>query len=579
MWNFSGRQNAEQGFYSWDSKNGNWITGIGFIDKMLLGYSAADETKVMKEDRGRNAYYLLPFIFGLIGLFYHFKKRPEEALSIMVLFLMTGLAITVYTNQPPNEPRERDYVLVGSFFTFCIWMGMGVAAIYEYIKNKMPQVPAAALASALVLVAPVLMGTQNYDDMSRRGHTAASDYASNFLNSVGKNAIIFTYGDNDTYPLWYAQEVENIRPDVRVVNLSLIQVDWYIDHLRRKVNESPYIKMTLPKESYNGKKMNQVVYYPSGDKADFASVQSIMQFLGKQQGDQMYVPTNKLYIPIDSAQMLAQGGIQPTDAGKMLPQIPFEMPMKKSGQYQYTTKGDLALVDIVASNINDRPIYFATTIPDPNENFLGLAGFTQLEGLALRIVPIPYGEDKRFAGIGAMSLGNVNDDIIYDNMMHKWKWGNFDKAPTFVDSKYGPSVQSMRMAFIRGARSLLDRGDTTRAVQMIDKYFEAFPNFNFPYDYSILEFMRLYVDAKAWDKAKPQAQILADNLEDQLAFCMTLDDSALKSSEFYRDFRIALSAKDQLLGFVTKAGDTAFKAELDKRFEAYKTNGDNQSEQ
>ncbi|MCB0570221.1 MAG: DUF2723 domain-containing protein, partial [Phaeodactylibacter sp.] len=240
MWNFSGRQNGEQGFYPWNKSAGHWITGITFLDNIRLpGQSFLPET--MKKDPARNKYYMLPFLFGIFGMFFHFRRRNYNAIGLLALFVITGIGIIIYSNQPPNEPRERDYVLVGSIFTFCIWVGMGVLAVFEFLRERLKQsgAVAAVIASLIVLSAPLLMGTQNFDDHSRRHHTGARDYASNFLESCAPNAIIFTYGDNDTYPLWYAQEVEGIRTDVRVVNLSLIAVDWYIDLLRRKVNDSP----------------------------------------------------------------------------------------------------------------------------------------------------------------------------------------------------------------------------------------------------------------------------------------------------------------------------------------------------
>jgi hypothetical protein len=242
MWNFVGRQNGDQGYFSSDISSGNWESGVKFIDDARLHKSDRMPDK-MKNDPSKNHYYFLPLIFGLIGLFYHAKKRKKDFFALFTLFLITGLGIILYSNQPPNEPRERDYVLVGSFFTFAIWIGLAVPAIVELLREKfsVKQPVIAALTAMVVLSAPAIMGFENFDDHSRMHHYGARDYASNFLNSCAPNAIIFTYGDNDTYPLWYAQEVEGIRRDIRVVNLSLIAVDWYIDKLRSKINESPAI--------------------------------------------------------------------------------------------------------------------------------------------------------------------------------------------------------------------------------------------------------------------------------------------------------------------------------------------------
>ena len=264
MWNFAGKQNAEQGYYSWDVKSGHWLSGIKPLDELRL-YNMDEIPTSMAKHQGTNKYYLLPLLFGLLGLFWHAKNQGKDFMGLLALFVITGLGIIVYSNQPPNEPRERDYVLVGSFFTFAMWIGMAVLALYEIYQEKMKDrnLPLGALgATAIVLVAPFLMGFQNFDDMSRRLHTGARDYANNFLESCEPNAIIFTYGDNDTYPLWYAQEVENIRRDVRVVNLSLIAVDWYINQLSRKINDSPPIKLSLTPASIRGYKRNQIFVDP-----------------------------------------------------------------------------------------------------------------------------------------------------------------------------------------------------------------------------------------------------------------------------------------------------------------------------
>ena len=285
MWNFSGRQNGTQGYYDWDESTGNWITGIKPLDELRLG-NLDELPEEDRNDPARNTYFALPFLFGLIGLLWHASKSRKEFIGLLGLFVITGLGIIVYTNQPPNEPRERDYVLVGSFFTFCMWMGMAVPALYEMAKEKLNTkgFGVAAGIGAVVLVAPLLMGFQNWDDHSRASHSGARDYASNFLTSVDENAIIFTYGDNDTYPLWYAQEVENIRPDVRVVNLSLIAVDWYIDLLRYRMNDSPAINLGLSRDDVRGSKRNQVPYFNNRnheerDCSKDAPHQSLEQFM------------------------------------------------------------------------------------------------------------------------------------------------------------------------------------------------------------------------------------------------------------------------------------------------------------
>lgn len=314
MWNFAGRQNAEQGYMPYDVSKGHWSSGIKPLDEFRL-HNMDEMTDTMKNHKGNNSYYLLPLIFGIIGLIYHASKDKKTFFAIMALFLITGLGLIVYSNQPPNEPRERDYVLVGSFFTFCIWIGLSVLSVGELFMNKLKlsKNVAPIAAGILALSAPAIMGFQNFDDHSRKEHFASRDYASNFLNSVEPNSIIFTYGDNDTYPLWYAQEVENIRRDVRVVNLSLIAVDWYIDKLRRAVNDSPPLKLTIPSEEYRGSKRNQVFFYNPADKGNSTAPMNLfneLAFIGNAENNvnnQTIMRSSNLYIPISKNVMIGNG--------------------------------------------------------------------------------------------------------------------------------------------------------------------------------------------------------------------------------------------------------------------------------
>jgi hypothetical protein len=566
MWNFSGRQNGEQGFYPWDKSSGHWITGIKFIDALRLGNQ--DELPQTDLDhKARNTYYALPFIFGLIGLFFHFKRRKNDALGLLVLFVITGIGIIIYSNQPPNEPRERDYVLVGSFFTFCIWIGMAVVSIFEFLRKKAGQSApvAAVLGTVIVLIAPALMGFENFDDHTRRHHKASRDYASNFLNSCEPNAIIFTYGDNDTYPLWYAQEVEGIRTDVRVVNLSLIAVDWYINLLRRKVNDSPPIKLTIPEEAIRGKKRNQVFYYnPSGQPDRDMAIQDWIRFIGQdnplragQREIESHYQTKNVYIPVDKEAVLAQGVVGIEDTAAIVSSIPLSI------RRESLIKDDIAVLDIIASNLWERPVYFAVTCRP--EKLFGLADYMQLEGLALRIVPVKSQSDPNYGIIGS---GRVDADAVYENVMDKWKWGNFDKFDLFVDRSYMPSVQSIQLSIRRAAFELLRREDNERAIALIDKYFEAFPHMNFPYDYRTLYMLSVYFQAGAYDKAKPHLEILADETADYLAYYNSLSQRIVDSS-YDTQFQLALRTMLDIKREAQRANDEEFLQYLEEIFKAY----------
>lgn len=564
FWNFVGRQNGEQGLYSWDPKSGNWLSGINFIDEARL-YNMSKEPDTMKNDKARNKYYFLPLLFGILGLIFHFSRRRNDALGILALFIITGIGIIIYSNQPPNEPRERDYVLAGSIFTFCIWIGMGVYALFDLFieKLKMGKTGAAAISTALVLIAPLLMGTQNFDDNSRRLHKASRDYAANFLNSCEPNAIIFTYGDNDTYPLWYAQEVEGIRTDVRVVNLSLIAVDWYINQLRRKVNDSPPIKMTIPADAIRGKKRNQIPYYnPSGQDKEM-TVEQILKYVGEDHplrstGGQIesHIPTKKAYIPIDKNLMVERGIVSEADTANIVSRIDIDL------KEDYYLKDDIAILDIIASNFYDRPVYFAVTCR--SDNMWGLQDYMQLEGLSLRIVPVRNQSDRRYGVIGN---GRVNREKFYDNIMNKFAFGNFDKYELFVDRSYGPSVQSHRICILRGAEAFIAADQKDKAIALIDKYLEGFPNMNFPYDYNTMLLLNAYVSAGAYDKAKPQLEILANETAQQLTFLQTLDPDQLEpSSEFGRELSFANRTKDEILRVAGQMEDAGFEEKMKKIF-------------
>lgn len=568
LWNFAGRQNGEQGLYSWDPTAGHWISGIDFLDQNRIG-SVRDMPDSMKNNPARNTYYFIPLILGIIGLLFHSRKRPRDFAALMVLFLITGLGIIVYSNQPPNEPRERDYVLVGSIFTFAIWIGLAVAALFERLSNllKRPSSLAAGGALAISLSAPLLLVTQNWDDHSRAGHYAARDYASNFLNSCAPNAIIFTYGDNDTYPLWYCQEVEGIRTDVRVVNLSLIAVDWYIAQLRRKVNDSPPIDMIIPQEQLRGYKRVQVPFFNPRNENPSMALTDLLKFIGENhpvpaQGGRdfdSYVPTNNVFIPIDKQAMMANGLISPSDSSSVVDTIRFSL-----GDRSYLIKDDLAILNIIAANLNKRPIYWAVTVRD--DKILGLNDYLQLEGLSLRLVPIKSrGEGGAYGSI--IGSGRVATDIAYDNIMNKWRWGNFDKECTYVNRAYMPSLQTMRVSMIRLARNLVLEGKKDKAEALADRYFQVFPECNFQYDQLSAYMADIYARTGQKEKAADKIRAIARTQASTLRFINAQSEHIKKGYE--TESRFALSTVQTLITIAQSMQDSALVEELLKQFEPY----------
>ncbi|WP_273444600.1 DUF2723 domain-containing protein [Neolewinella agarilytica] len=534
MWNFSGRQNGEQGFYSWDDSSGNWITGIKPLDEARLGDLDA-LPEYAKEDPARNTYFLLPFLFGLIGLFWHASRSSKEFIGLLTLFVITGIGIIVYTNQPPNEPRERDYVLVGSFFVFCMWMGMAVPAMYELARTKLNQKGFAVAGGigAVVLIAPLLMGFQNWDDHSRAQHSGARDYAANFLNSVDQNAIIFTYGDNDTYPLWYAQEVENIRPDVRVVNLSLIAVDWYIDLLRYKMNDSPPIKLGLSQDLIRGRLRNQVPYLNRNNQTGNCaadrptSLDQLMQTIASRNP-----------VPLRSGSSLetqyasCNVGIQVDP--RQLSRAPWLVPEGEQAQQRIPIrisnsrllKDEIAILDIINSNLYDRPIYWAVTCQQ--SKLMGLENFLELEGLGLKLTVTHNPSDSRNYGI--IGSGGINTEKTANLVMNTWQWGNFDKVDTHISSSYQPAVQSMQIVIMRTMEALMAEGKTNEALAVGDKYFASFPDMNFPFFYQTYLMLQPYFQANQLERAQPILEQLARNTADRLDYYDTLDETRKRNS-------------------------------------------------
>jgi hypothetical protein len=568
MWNFAGRQNGHQGYFPWDKSSGHWISGIGFIDNPKLNYDM-DDLPISMQNKATNNYYMLPFIFGLIGLFYHAKKRPKEFGALLMLFLITGIGIIIYSNQPPNEPRERDYVLAGSIFTYCIWIGLAVNALFKgFDRYKFKGIPAVAVAGALVMVAPLLMATQNFDDLGRKDHYASRDYASNFLNSVEPNSIIFTYGDNDTYPLWYAQEVEEIRTDVRVVNLSLIAVDWYINKLRSKVNDSPALNLTISEDAYRGNNRNQLFFYPPENKSptNLISALKLMGSEARPQGanDRIkgYIPSKNLIIPTNREAVNRLGMNYKYDPKEPAPAIQFNFAESQT----YLRKDEVAVLDVIASNIWERPIYFAVTCR--NDKLMGVNDYTQMEGLALRVVPFKTTSER---DMGIYGSGRVQAEKVYENVMNKWRFGNFDKQSLFIDNSYGAEIQAMQMALLRSAEEFL-KFDESKSVALADKYFEAFPNFNFPYDDSVFPFIQMYIQAKEFEKAKKHMRIMGQNAAERLVFFDTLDENT-RDGSFRREYILALRAANNILNQVDFVQDQQFATEMQNLLNSWSLEG------
>jgi hypothetical protein len=539
MWNFAGKQNDVQS--SGGVRDGNWISGISFVDNNRLG----DQSQLpdsIKHNKANNKLFMLPFILGIIGCVYQYLKNRKDWIVSFLLFFFTGIAVVLYLNQPGNQPRERDYAYVGSFFAFAIWIGLAVVAFVRLAKEKadklsLQQVMAygAALtfiitlmsslrgsassilltaifitalyvvvtigitylvralssagqnwkslniATALICLAvPVLMAQQEWDDHDRSSKTLAPDLAKDYLESCAPNAIIFTFGDNDTYPLWYAQEVEGIRPDIRIINNSLLGIDWYINQLRYKVNEAPAIDVIWTEEQVEGHNREYMRYRadPRADPNAFYPLLDVMKnVLGKEYKDPETgrdvgsgaFPVARLSVPVDEAALRANGTVNPSDT--VVSPMAFELP--KSKQTEGLMRSDLMILNIIAANNWKRPIYFTSPMGE-----LGFGQYLRKDGLSYRLVPIqnkfPQGnwitdQTLRQLQVGGTQVRDNNTDAMYKNLMEKYGFGNADKKGVYFDEENRRHLLNIRSVYAEAAGNMADLGRKDEAQKLLDK--------------------------------------------------------------------------------------------------------------
>ncbi|MFN8242138.1 MAG: DUF2723 domain-containing protein [Bacteroidales bacterium] len=524
MWNFSGRQNDIQGFGG--SVNGNWITGLDFLDKMRIGSS--DMPADMKNDPSRNVYFLLPFILGVIGMLYQLNRDTKNWWIILLLFIMTGLAIVFYLNQYPSQPRERDYAYAGSFYFFAVWIGLGVLAFFEWISKLVSEKIAAPAASVLCLFAvPVIMGTQNWDDHDRSGRYLARDVASNYLNSCAKDAILFTNGDNDTFPLWYAQEVEKVRTDVRVCNLMLLNTDWYVDQMKRRTYESAPLPLSLPQKKYYDGVNNQVYIYEK--TKDAVDIETVLKWVMSENPDTKLrlannevldaIPSRTIRIPVDKEKVLASGTVRPEDADKIVPYI--DIRLKGSA----IMKSQLIILDILANNKWERPIYFVTGY---HNDAMGLEEYFQLEGVAYRLVPI------RSQNNSWLDYGRVDTDILYENMMKKFSWRGAPEPGVNIDYNHRRTIMVVkaRYNYSRLAKALAGEGKNEKAKEVLDYCMKTFPVSKISYDMFIPDIAEGYFAAGDTTQALQLTRSANDYYFEKLDYYMKQDPSILASAEY-----------------------------------------------
>ena len=551
MWNFAGRQNDVQG--NGELEHGNWITGFSWFDNLRLG----DQSKLpdeLKENKGHNVFYCMPLLLGLIGLFWQSLRRGQTGIRqfwvVFFLFFMTGLAIVIYLNQTPSQPRERDYAYAGSFYAFAIWCGMGVAAIIDELTRRLKGHHAlvAAVVGLICLLVPVQMASQTWDDHDRSGRYTCRDFGQNYLMSLDQtgNPIIFTNGDNDTFPLWYTQDVEGVRTDARVCNLSYLQTDWYIDQMRRPAYDSPSVPITWSRLEYcagtndyvsvnpslknaidamyteypdearrlfgdNPYELKNILKYWVRNNGLSEEQRNVMKYLVGEGMSTHVIPTDTVYMTIDKEAVRKSGMMMAADT------IPDRMTISLAGK-RALYKGYLMMLEMIAESNWTRPIYVARTVgPD---NYMNLGDNFVQEGLAWRITPFTT---------NAPGARNFDTKRAYDNLMHRFKFGGIDKKGIYLDETVRRMCLTHRSVFVQLAVNLISEGDNKRAAEVLDYLEKNIPSYNVPVDFTSgsIEQTRAYIALGDKVKAMKLANQLWTKSKQYMDWYLTLDNMRL----------------------------------------------------
>ena len=565
MWNFAGRQNDVHSPSPGDPFIGNWESGITFLDNFRLGDQSA-APGYLKDNPAKNHYYMLPLLLGLVGLFFQFGRDKRGCWLTFLMFFMTGIAIVVYLNQPPFQVRERDYAYAGSFYSYSIWIGLAVAAVYSWLEERLKgkEAVAASAVTVLLLGVPVLMAAENWDDHDRSNRYTAVEMAKNYLNSVGPNGVLITHGDNDTFPLWYAQEVENVRTDVRIANTSLLGTDWHIDQMKYAMNESAPLDLTVgPKQYLYG--TNEFVYiYDTRDTAFllsdvmriFKHPEAKLPLTGGKMVD--YIMSRKFIIPVNKENVLKYGILDEKYADMIPDQSTLTIPKDKS----YLTKPELFMLDLLSNYQWDRPINLLSMGGDIN---VGLKDYLMYEGFSYKFVPI---KNK----MKSTEIGFADPEDLYNKMKNVFTWDALKRTDYFVDYQNFYTfcgVLSQRQIFVNVAKEMLKIGDSARAVEMLDMCQEAVPAENYPLDmtylgfsneYMVIDMIETYYNAGAADKALDLSRRLADELFVSTEFFIEYYDLAK------REFENCYQCLSYVCDLAEHYGDKEFAAEVRDRF-------------
>lgn len=539
MWNFAGRQNDIHSPSPGEIFYGNWECGIKFIDDLRLG-NQDNAPDILKNNKGKNHYFLLPLLLGIIGLCFQYSKDKRGCWLVFLLFFMTGIAIVIYLNQPPYQVRERDYAYAGSFYAFSIWIGFAVIALYDFITELLKgkyKTLSASVATVLLLGVPAIMAAQNWDDHDRSNRKTAVEMAANYLNSVGKQGILITHGDNDTFPLWYAQEVEGIRTDVRIANTSLLGTDWYIGQMKYAINESAALDLKIGKEKYlYGKNEFVRIYDRSNKVVPISTVMDIFRSnspeskLPLEDGSmEDYIISRKISIPVNKENVLKYGILPPEYANEIPDEIVLTIPENKD----YISKPELFMLDLLSSYKWDRPI---NMLSQGGELNIGLKDYLMYEGFSSKFVPIKN-------RITSSNLGKVDLPDLYKKMSDTFSWKALGRTDYFVDYQNLYTflgVIPQRELFVNTAELLLTSGQKDKAIAMLDKAQKCVPSKTYPLEticigfyqnnLSVINMIDLYLKSGAKEKGKALAIAMNKELQKSVRFFIEYYD--VSKSEF-----------------------------------------------
>lgn len=554
MWNFVGRQNdiESQG----TPREGNWISGVKFIDNSRLGDQ--DLLPDAYKNDATNKFYFLPLILGFIGIFYHLKRSNKDSWVVFLLFLMTGLAIVIFLNQYPHQPRERDYAYAGSFYAFAIWIGLGVMSLIEMttrlLKNR--KINAIIISAICLLVVPVLMASEGWDDHDRSGKYAAVDFAKNYLNHCNENGILYTFGDNDTFPLWYAQEVEGVRRDVRVVNFMLSSGYWYVHQLARQAYEAEPLPFTLSFDQYN-KLSNDLVPYLDLKVEGHQNLIEVIKFIASENertkrtfGQTKYniFPTKKLKLKVDSAACVDNGIVPRELAHLIVDEIEWEI--KSNSLY----KNGLAFLDFLANNNWERSIYFSS--PNIVKDIFDVDEYIHLDGVVYKFMPVK-------ASSIVAGLGGVLVESTFDKLVNKSKWGNLNDPKVTVDRESMRNVNMAHNKFVRLTRELVKQNKLDMAVQVADKCFDAFPPEKFPIDLFSRTFIDAYYKHGSFEKANKYNRLLFNRYAQEFDFYLNYPNGIVV---FERDIKDAMGIMQLVSQYARAYGQKEFATEMEERY-------------